>query len=124
MSFELQLTRNRQSCQATKTLPFLSISADGSGSVRMFAATTWSVWSATVFEALQLAPPFDDVKKKTLPKLPETGTTTVPLGRTSGWPPRPLALSAVVREVPHVRPPSLEVFISTRLPAPASSHWT
>ena len=35
ISLAVQLFRNRQSCQATKTLPALSTAADGSGPERM-----------------------------------------------------------------------------------------
>src|SRR5712692_5135380 len=114
MSFELQLVRKRQSCQATKTLPFLSSSAEGRGSVRIFPATTWSVVVATVLVAPQLVPPSEEVKYRTLLKLTEYGTTTVPFARTAGWPPSPPALSAVLREGPQVRPPSVEVFMMIR----------
>src|SRR5581483_9174019 len=123
MSFELQPERKRQSCQKTKIRPFLSISADGSGSVRRLPATLWSVTVAIVCVALQLAPPSDDVNSWiALTDALAIGTTTVPFGRTSGWPPRPVPLFAVVRDEPQVSPPSVEVFISIRLPTPLSSH--
>src|SRR4051812_34630927 len=62
MSFELQPVRKRQSCQATKIRPRLSISADGNGSVRMLPTTRWSEIVATGRVALQLTPPSDEVK--------------------------------------------------------------
>src|ERR1039458_2482281 len=42
------------------------------------------------------------------------GTTTVPFGCTSGWPPIPCAESAVGSGGPHVSPPSEEVLIRIR----------
>ena len=51
------------------------------------------------------------------------GTITVPLGCTTGWPPRPVARLAVATGVLQVRPPSVEVLIRIRSPAPKSSNW-
>ena len=60
MSFELHFARKRQSSQATYTRPVPSISADGSGSVRMSPGTAWSTTGATSSAAPQLAPPSVD----------------------------------------------------------------
>src|SRR4029453_113780 len=50
------------------------------------------------------------------------GTSTVPLGRTSGWPPRPVALSPLLRAGPQLSPPLLEGCILMRLPSAVLSH--
>src|SRR5438270_13939697 len=122
MSFELQLVRKRQSCQATKSRPFLSISADGNGGVRRPPATLWSEIAVMSTGAVQVEPPFVEVKYMTAPSFAlSIGTMTVPFGFTSGWPPIPVALFAVF-DAPQVWPPSVDVFISIRLPRPLSSH--
>ena len=71
--------------------------------------------------ALQLAPPLVELKAPIAVSLAfAVGTITVPSGRTTGWPPiTPLLL---VFAAPQVTPPSVEVLISSRLPAPLSSH--
>src|ERR671931_547965 len=50
------------------------------------------------------------------------GTNIVPLGRTTGWPPSPEALSPVARAGPQVRPPSLEVRMRNALPLFVTSY--
>ena len=50
------------------------------------------------------------------------GTRTVPLGRTTGWPPRPVALSPLLRAGPQLSPPLLDVCILIRLPSAVLSH--
>ena len=57
-------------------------------------------------------------------KLPLKGTTTTPLGCTTGWPPSPDGWFAGACAALQVLPPSLEVLISTSLPAFTSSHST
>src|SRR5690242_7065133 len=95
MSFDEQPDRKRQSCHTTYTLPCGSISADGIGSVRRLPATPWSVTLATFTLLPQLLPPSVETKERMPPKLALVGTITRPLGCTSGWPPSPLAKSAV-----------------------------
>ena len=51
----------------------------------------------------------------------EAGMTTMPSGRTTGWPPRPVAALPVLNTGPHVRPPSADVVTLRRSPALASS---
>src|SRR5215469_14913670 len=125
MSFSAQLLRKRQSCQATYTLPALSTAADGSDSVRKLPLTKCSSIDDATTVLLQLPPPFVEVKERTLPsKASSIGTTTVPFGRTTGWPPIPLAKSAVLRTGPHVAPPSDVVTMLMISPLPASSNST
>src|SRR5579883_545941 len=105
-------------------VPLASMAAVGSGSVRRLA-TWWSLSEEMVTLLFQLAPPLvevkvaiDDEKKELLRK----GTITVPLGWTSGWPPRPVALSPVDCAALHVVPPSLDILICTRSLLEARSH--
>src|SRR5215218_6215083 len=74
--------------------------------------------------ALQLAPPFVDVNARIVPGPPSSryGTTTCPLGRTTGCTPMPAAESAVRSGVPHVAPPSADVLSSSGPPAEGTSH--
>src|SRR5881409_2029265 len=93
MSLAVQPERKRQSCQTTYTLPAPSISADGSGPLRRLPATVWSVTLATSTAALQDLPPLVERKAPMAVSLPlAKGTITVPLGCTTGWPPRPCGL--------------------------------
>src|SRR3954454_21928332 len=62
MSLVLQLRRKRQSAQATKTVPALSTSADGSGPSRKLPATVWCEMVAMVVVALQDPPPLVELK--------------------------------------------------------------
>ena len=76
---------------------------------------------AIVVTALQLAPPLVELNAPIAVSLAlAVGTITVPLGRTTGWPPMTPVL--LVFGAPQVRPPSVDVLISSRLPAPLSSH--
>src|SRR5205085_3749015 len=99
-----------------------SISADGSAPSRRLPATVWWRTVAIVVIALQLAPPLVELNAPMAVSLAlAMGTITVPSGRTTGWPPMTPLL--FVRAGPHVMPPSLEVLICNRLPAPWLSHW-
>src|SRR3954453_10252014 len=112
MSLAEHLSRKRQSCHATNTRPAPSISAVGSGLVRRLPATAWSR-TPEMFEAFDHeAPPSVERKGPILPESVSNGTTTVPFGWTSGWPPRPLSCPAVWIGALHVLPPSVEVDIS------------
>ena len=72
--------------------------------------------------ALQVAPPLVELNAPIAVSLAlSIGTITVPLGRTTGWPPITPLLLVCGRS--QVRPPSLEVLICSRLPAPWLSHW-
>src|SRR3954447_13439064 len=93
MSFVRQLRRNRQSLQATYTLPAASISADGRGPSRRLPATLWCEIVAIVVTAVQLAPPLVDLKAPIVVSFAlAVGTMTVPLGWTTGCPPMTPAL--------------------------------
>src|SRR5438876_5339115 len=117
MSLEVQLGRKRQSCQATYAIPAASISAEGKTYLppRSPPATTWRRIGVTCLIADQLAPP--SVERNTSREFwlqpPAIGTTTVPFGWTTGWPPVALAVLAGVSTGPHVSPPSVEVLSST-----------
>src|SRR3954447_23546019 len=121
MSFALQARRKRQSAHATYTVPLPSISADGKGPSRRLPATVWWRIVAIVVTALQLAPPLVELNAPMAVSFAfAIGTTTVPFGRTTGWP--PITPVLLVAGADQCRPPSVEVLISSRLPAPWSSH--
>src|SRR3954447_15312163 len=121
MSFALQARRKRQSAHATYTVPLPSISADGKGPSRRLPATLWCRIVAIVVTALQLAPPLAELNAPMAVSFAfAVGTMTVPLGRTTGWPPiTPLLLVAGADQC---WPPSMDVLICRRLPAPWLSH--
>src|SRR5712692_3780442 len=121
-SLEAHAERKRQSCHTTYTVPAASIAAEGRGDVRRPPATRWSVIDEMVTEAFQLTPPLVEVKDCMNPVSPSYGTTTVPFGCTTGWPPMPWARSAVFNAGPQVWPPSVEVLIQMRPFALGSSH--
>ena len=74
-----------------------------------------------VVMALQVAPPLVEWNAPTAVSLAlSVGTITVPSGRTTGWP--PITPVLLVLAAPQVSPPSLEVLICSRLPAPLLSH--
>src|SRR5262245_42083751 len=90
MSFLGQPLRNRQSAQATYAVPAESISADGRASSRRPPAASWWLTDETSTVDRQLVPPSMDRNERIW--LPDrNGTSTVPFGRTTGWPPSPLA---------------------------------
>ena len=62
------------------------------------------------------APPSVEVNASILPLRLSNGTITVPFGWTTGCPPRPLSFPAVEIGTLQVRPPSVEVLISSRSP--------
>jgi hypothetical protein len=76
----------------------------------------------------QLRPPLMVVKTsrfpscRTNPLTLEMGTTTVPLGSTTGLPPTPWNLLAVATGADQVLPPLVDVLISTRKPLLTTSH--
>src|SRR3954471_15882268 len=109
MSLAGHFLRNRQSSHATKTLPSAAISAVGSGLVRRPPVLRWKRMCDTVTALFQDAPPLSEEKLEIVPLRLSNGTITVPLGCTTGWPPRPLSLPAVLIGVPHVSPPSVDV---------------
>src|SRR6266480_2362249 len=116
ISLYLQPGSNRQSDHATYTLPDLSISAEGRGtSARMPPCGTWRSAGETITVALQLLPPLVEMKDLILKgwvafnTKPRIGTTTLPLGRTTGCPPMPKSWLAVSFGGPQVSPPLWEV---------------
>jgi hypothetical protein len=123
MSLAGQPDRNRQSCHTTYTVPAESTSAEGSGLVRSPPATVCDEMVETSTVARQLAPPSMERNERIWPEELWNGTMTVPLGRTTGWPPRPLAASPVFCGVLQVLPPLVERLIFMRLPAALSSNW-
>src|SRR5258708_17233999 len=105
ISLAVQFNSKRQSCQTTWTFPAPSISAEGRGPERMPPATLCVRTGATVTVAFQLVPPLVEVKARIDVSFAlAIGTITVPPGWTSGWPPNPVALLAVFRTGPQVRP--------------------
>src|SRR3954451_23120271 len=121
MSLVLQERRKRQSVHATYAVPAPSISADGSGPSRKLPATPWWRMVAIVVTALQLAPPLVELNAPIAVSFAfAIGTMTVPSGRTTGCP--PITPVLLVDGAAHVTPPSVDVLISRRLPAPWSSH--
>src|SRR5712691_772792 len=107
---------NVQSSQATNTLPAPSISAEGRGDVRRSPATRWKLMVAIVTALVRVAPPSVDPKAAILarPSIDSNGTTTLPFGCTTGWPPSPWACRGVEIGTLHVAPPSLDVLRSSR----------
>src|SRR5436305_1822845 len=108
MSFDVQFLRKLQSSQAPYTVAPPSISAVGSGLVRSEPATPAKRAAEIVTARDHEAPPLVDRNAPSLPFRLSNGTTTVPFGCTSGWPPRPLSLPSVWTGVRHVLPPSVE----------------
>src|SRR5438132_449854 len=104
-------------------MPAASISAEGRGLERNPPATACELTFETSTGAVQVNPPFVELNASTVvSNALFIGTTTRPFGCTSGCPPIPVALLAVGVEGPQVSPPSVDVFISMRLPAPLLSH--
>src|SRR3954452_17556705 len=121
MSLVLQARRNRQSAQASCTVPAPSIAADGSGPSRRLPATVWCEIVAIVVVELQETPPLVELNAPIAVSLAlAMGTTTVPSGRTTGCPPMTPLL--FVAGADQCRPPSVDLFICSRLPLPWSSH--
>src|SRR3981081_1113479 len=89
MSLELHPERKRQSDHATKTLPAPSIADDGKFGSRRLPATKWLLMVAMAWLLPQVLPP--SVERNTSMPPPSKGTTTVPLGCTTGSPPSPPA---------------------------------
>src|SRR2546421_12761404 len=90
MSFAFPALMKRESDQATKTLPAPSISAVGRAPLRMPPASVWWLMPVMVVTLPQLTPPLVDDKAPTAVSLAlSRGTTTVPLGWTTGCPPIP-----------------------------------
>src|SRR3954452_23901926 len=121
MSLAEHFSRKRQSCHATKTRPAPSISAVGSWLVRRPPATAWARTAETVRALDQEAPPSVERKAAVFPSRLSNGTITVPLGWTTGWPPRPLAWPAVSIGVVHAFPPFVGGDIRSRSPSPKLS---
>src|SRR3954451_3893385 len=98
-------------------MPAQSTSADGSAPSRRLPATVWWRIVARVVTALQLAPPLVELNAPMAVSLAlAIGTITVPFGRTTGWP--PITPVLLVAGADQCWPPSLDVLISRRLPAP------
>src|SRR5580704_1223643 len=115
MSFDAQFMRKRQSCHTTYTRPEASTAAEGSDDVRRLPATMWSVMVEIITVLLHVAPPSLEVKASIcVPSAFSIGTTTNPLAPTIGWPPTPVARSAVLTAALHVWPPSAEVLIQIK----------
>ncbi len=117
MSLAEQLTRKRQSCQATKIRPAASISAEEiPRGARRPPATVWAMTLATGEVPLQDTPPLVELNARIALPLAEYGTTTVPFGWTSGCPASPDGAPDGATGVDQVRPPLAEVLSTIRLP--------
>src|SRR5947209_1691901 len=122
MSFSAQPLRNRQSYQATYTLPAPSTSADGSPPpLRRPPPGLWMLTEAMANGPLKDAPPFVD-RNASMPAPPPIGMITVPSGCTTGCPPMTDALGTDERL--QFWPPSVDRLILRRSPCAASSHST
>src|SRR5215472_14083197 len=117
-----QFARKRQSSQTVQIVPPPSTAAEGKGPLRIPPADAWNWILETVTGALQLAPPSADVNAAITPV--SIGTTTFPLGCTSGCPPMPLVKFAVGVGTPQVNPPSLVVLMRIWSLLNGSSHST
>src|ERR671936_2366789 len=107
MSFWEQLARKRQSSQETKILPEPSISAEGSGLLRMPPGSVAAEIEVIVNAWPKLEPPFVEIVYPSAVALAlSIGTTTFPFGCTSGWP--PMTPTRGVFDSVQVRPPSRE----------------
>src|ERR1700730_502433 len=112
----LQRASNRQSGQTTYTLPDLSTSAEGRAPDRMPPGSPLNRICAPRNVWLHVKPPSVDLNERTaVSKQSSMGTITVPLGCTTGCPPMTQALSGVVLAAPHLKPPSVDVRIWTKL---------
>jgi len=69
-------------------------------------ATPWSVCCAIVYGPPKVFPPSVDTIDWIWPASAQNGTTSVPFGCASGWPPRPCAPETVT--VFQVCPPSVD----------------
>src|SRR5487761_1321844 len=114
MSLLAQPARNRQSCQATYTVPVPSSCADGRSRLRMPPPSASTRGDATATLAFHDAPPLAEVNERIAPESLRNGTTTVPSGCTSGWPPSPCGVTAGLDGADQVAAPSVEVVITTR----------
>ena len=75
----------------------------------------WSVLLDTATDAFHVRPPLVEVNARTDASFAEYGTTTVPLGWTSGRPPSPDGRPDGICSADQVCPPSCEVTITIRL---------
>src|SRR5579864_6073959 len=121
-SFAGQPERKLQSSQTTYVVPVASICAEGSDRVLRPPATVCALTAATCTSPPQLVPPLVEVNDWSALEFERNGTTTVPFGCTSGWPPSPPGVPAGANGADQVNPPSVEVLINTRLLLLLSSH--
>src|SRR5206468_719173 len=119
-SLAAQAVSKRQSDHTAYTVPSASIPTEGNTISRRppFGKRCWT--SETSTESFHDTPPSVEVKERIwnanafgVPS-PRTGTTTVPSGWTTGWPPNPFTASAVAFLPLQLRPPSVDVDMYTR----------
>src|SRR5215469_16051250 len=103
-------------------VPAASIWADGKDRVLKPPATVCALTAATCTNDPQLVPPLVEMKDWIALEFERNGTTTVPLGRTRGWPPSPCGAPAGLIGRDQVRPPSADVLMRIRLLLSLSSH--
>src|ERR1700679_118781 len=111
MSLAVQLVSKLQSDQERYTVPVPSMAEEGRPARRRPPASPWLGALAMLAAAVQLWPPLVERKADMPPSKSANGTTTVPFGCTTGLPPMPLSLAAVVMGVPQVTPPSVDVLM-------------
>src|SRR5207344_2829369 len=91
--------------------------ADGSGLVRKLPATVCALIEDTSTLARQLTPPSIERNERIWLLLLRYGMITVPLGRTTGWPPSPVDPLLLPIAVLQVNPPLVDRLIRMALPA-------
>src|SRR2546429_6975322 len=120
-SFVEQPLRKRQSSQTTKIVPSPATSAEGRGLLRMPPGSTFAVIDVIVNALPKLTPPFVDlVNPSAVSDALSSGTTTLPFGWTTGWPPITPTFGVVVSV--QLRPPSVEKAIFSQLPWAKLAH--
>src|ERR1700758_1537331 len=87
MSLAEQPLSKLQSDHEVYTVPAPSIAADGSPALRRPPASPWLGALAILTARVQLCPPLVDMKADMPPSKSAKGTTTLPLGCTTGLPP-------------------------------------
>src|SRR5579871_3512744 len=106
-------------------LPAPSTPALGNPELRIPPASPCSMRFEIVTAEPQLEPPLVELNADRPPVFRSTiGTTTVPLGWTSGCPPMPARLPGGRVAGLQVSPPSVDVLMKTRSPSAGLSHST
>ena len=94
----------------------------GSAEVRRFPATAWSVTRLIEIGPRPIGAAVGRAEHPDLVPGRVRARRRVPFGCATGWPPRPEGSPPGETGGPHVRPPSVDVLMKMRSPAPMSSH--